>query len=200
MRVLSLSRLVATGEGGGRWGGGGVEGAPCRWTSPMPTFRCPLTATAPAASTALILLLPLQGKSARAKGEKTAAAADVAVARAEKAALRTAEKQVAAAAASRAIRVARKPGWYEKFHWFVTSEGLVVVAGRNAQENETLFKRYLRPQVRGSSGSSSSSSSSSSGCAGSTRGIEGGLALTPPSSSSDSRTPSSTPRCTAQRQ
>lgn len=35
---------------------------------------------------------------------------------------------------------------YERFYWSLTSEGLLVVAGRNAGDNETLVKRYLRPQ------------------------------------------------------
>ena len=37
----------------------------------------------------------------------------------------------------------RKPFWFERFHWFVTSENLLVVAGRDAQQNELLVKRHL---------------------------------------------------------
>ena len=45
------------------------------------------------------------------------------------------------------IFVARKPHWFEKFRWFITSDGIVVVAGSDAQQNEQLVKRYMRPQV-----------------------------------------------------
>lgn len=33
--------------------------------------------------------------------------------------------------------------WYEKFHWFFTSEGKLVIAGRDAIQNEILIKKYL---------------------------------------------------------
>ncbi|GMT04012.1 hypothetical protein PENTCL1PPCAC_26186, partial [Pristionchus entomophagus] len=38
----------------------------------------------------------------------------------------------------------RKPMWFEKFLWFVSRDGLIVVAGRDAQQNELLVKKYLR--------------------------------------------------------
>ena len=34
--------------------------------------------------------------------------------------------------------------WWEKFHWFLSSDHLVVIAGRDAQQNELLVKRYMR--------------------------------------------------------
>ncbi len=33
--------------------------------------------------------------------------------------------------------------WYEKFRWFVSSEGLLVVAGKDAITNEILIRKYL---------------------------------------------------------
>ncbi|VDO30160.1 unnamed protein product [Haemonchus placei] len=39
----------------------------------------------------------------------------------------------------------RKEMWFEKFIWFISSENYVVVVGRDAQQNELLVKRYLRP-------------------------------------------------------
>ena len=39
----------------------------------------------------------------------------------------------------------RKVYWFEKFAWFITSDNYMVVAGRDAQQNEQLVKRYLRP-------------------------------------------------------
>ena len=34
--------------------------------------------------------------------------------------------------------------WFEKFHWFTSSEGYIVIAGREAQQNEDLVRKYLR--------------------------------------------------------
>ncbi|MEN2498090.1 MAG: hypothetical protein MHMPM18_002412 [Marteilia pararefringens] len=33
--------------------------------------------------------------------------------------------------------------WFEDFHWFFTSENVLVVGGRDAQQNDQLVKRYL---------------------------------------------------------
>jgi hypothetical protein len=35
--------------------------------------------------------------------------------------------------------------WFEKFNWCISSEGYLILSGRDAQQNEMLFKRYLRP-------------------------------------------------------
>ncbi|MEM5814484.1 MAG: NFACT RNA binding domain-containing protein, partial [Candidatus Aenigmatarchaeota archaeon] len=35
--------------------------------------------------------------------------------------------------------------WFEKFHWMVTSDGFLVVGGRDATQNEVLFKKHLEP-------------------------------------------------------
>lgn len=43
------------------------------------------------------------------------------------------------------VQVARKPLWFEKFHWFITSDNYLVLGGRDAHQNEILVKRYLRP-------------------------------------------------------
>ena len=40
--------------------------------------------------------------------------------------------------------IARKVYWFEKFHWFISSEGYIVVYGRDMQQNEQLVKKYLR--------------------------------------------------------
>lgn len=39
----------------------------------------------------------------------------------------------------------RKSYWFEKFHWFITTENYLVVGGRDMQQNEQLVKRYLKP-------------------------------------------------------
>jgi hypothetical protein len=39
-----------------------------------------------------------------------------------------------------------KREWYEKFRWFHSSDGFLVVAGRDASTNEILIKKYVEPQ------------------------------------------------------
>jgi predicted ribosome quality control (RQC) complex YloA/Tae2 family protein len=38
----------------------------------------------------------------------------------------------------------RKPMWFEKFIWFISSDGYLVLGGRDSQQNEILYKRHLR--------------------------------------------------------
>jgi len=35
--------------------------------------------------------------------------------------------------------------WYEKFKWFFSSDGLLVIAGRDAEQNETIIKKHAEP-------------------------------------------------------
>eukprot|EP00180_Rhodochaete_pulchella_P001957 Plantae.Rhodophyta-Rhodochaete_pulchella.ctg2944.p1 GENE.Plantae.Rhodophyta-Rhodochaete_pulchella.ctg2944~~Plantae.Rhodophyta-Rhodochaete_pulchella.ctg2944.p1 ORF type:complete len:832 (+),score=195.87 Plantae.Rhodophyta-Rhodochaete_pulchella.ctg2944:368-2863(+) len=44
------------------------------------------------------------------------------------------------------VREARKRYWFEKFHWFISSENFLVVAGRDAQQNDILVRRYLKKE------------------------------------------------------
>ena len=37
----------------------------------------------------------------------------------------------------------QKPEWFEKFRWFFSSDGNLVIAGRDVRSNETLVRRYL---------------------------------------------------------
>jgi len=37
----------------------------------------------------------------------------------------------------------RKKKWFEKFRWFVSSEGFLVLAGKDAGTNEVLIKRHM---------------------------------------------------------
>ncbi|MEM5804249.1 MAG: NFACT RNA binding domain-containing protein, partial [Candidatus Aenigmatarchaeota archaeon] len=39
----------------------------------------------------------------------------------------------------------RRGKWFEKFRWMRTSDGYLVVAGRDATQNEVLFKKHLEP-------------------------------------------------------
>jgi predicted ribosome quality control (RQC) complex YloA/Tae2 family protein len=38
----------------------------------------------------------------------------------------------------------RKKEWYEKFRWFRTSEGMLVIGGRDATTNEMIIKKYVQ--------------------------------------------------------
>lgn len=42
------------------------------------------------------------------------------------------------------LRPVRKQQWFEKFLFFISSEGYLVLAGKDAQQNEILYKRYLK--------------------------------------------------------
>jgi len=37
----------------------------------------------------------------------------------------------------------RKKEWYEKFHWFLSSEGFLCIGGRDATSNEIIIKKHL---------------------------------------------------------
>jgi predicted ribosome quality control (RQC) complex YloA/Tae2 family protein len=52
------------------------------------------------------------------------------------------KKQAPAAPARKAVKALKKE-WYEKFHWFFTSNGMLVIAGRDAHQNELLNSRHF---------------------------------------------------------
>jgi predicted ribosome quality control (RQC) complex YloA/Tae2 family protein len=39
---------------------------------------------------------------------------------------------------------ARKPHWFEKYRWFLSSEGILVIGGRDAASNDLIVRRYLK--------------------------------------------------------
>ncbi|MEW6329527.1 MAG: NFACT RNA binding domain-containing protein [Candidatus Micrarchaeota archaeon] len=41
------------------------------------------------------------------------------------------------------IKIKREKEWYEKFHWFFTSDGFLVIAGRDAQQNDFIVSKYF---------------------------------------------------------
>ncbi|KAL0022374.1 hypothetical protein WJX77_005710 [Trebouxia sp. C0004] len=61
-----------------------------------------------------------------------------------KAAEKKAQQQLSQVRTKTAIQHVRKPLWFEKFNWFVTSENYLVISGRDAQQNELIVKRYLK--------------------------------------------------------
>ncbi len=42
-------------------------------------------------------------------------------------------------------RVKKNLKWYEKLRWFVSSQGVLVIGGRDANTNENIVKKYLEP-------------------------------------------------------
>jgi len=89
-----------------------------------------------------------QRKKAAEKGTKTMEASAQALRAAEKKAL-----EVLAGTASKnkrkkatplnTLKAIRKPLWFEKFRYFITSENYLVIAGKDSQQNEQLVRRYL---------------------------------------------------------
>ena len=45
-----------------------------------------------------------------------------------------------------AKRKVKRKEWFEKFRWFVCSEGFLVVGGKDAVSNEVLIKKYTEPE------------------------------------------------------
>ncbi len=41
------------------------------------------------------------------------------------------------------VKKIRKKEWYEKFNWFFTSNNMLAIGGRNANENEIINKKYF---------------------------------------------------------
>jgi hypothetical protein len=42
------------------------------------------------------------------------------------------------------LRPVRRQMWFEKFSYFISSDGYLVLGGRDAQQNEIIYKRYLK--------------------------------------------------------
>jgi predicted ribosome quality control (RQC) complex YloA/Tae2 family protein len=56
------------------------------------------------------------------------------------------EKQVGLAKATlQPLAKRRKREWFEKFRWFRSSDGFLVIGGRDATTNEILIKKYMEP-------------------------------------------------------
>jgi predicted ribosome quality control (RQC) complex YloA/Tae2 family protein len=43
-------------------------------------------------------------------------------------------------------KIVREKEWYEKFHWFFTSGGLLAIGGRDAKSNEVVVKKHMEPK------------------------------------------------------
>ncbi|KAG0650093.1 Ribosome quality control complex subunit 2 [Hyphodiscus hymeniophilus] len=42
------------------------------------------------------------------------------------------------------LRPVRRQMWFEKFAWFISSDGYLVLGGKDAQQNEILYRKYLK--------------------------------------------------------
>lgn len=60
------------------------------------------------------------------------------------------EERVAGEAAAAAARpaAAHKAQWFERHRWFISSEGFVVIGGRDARSNDLIVRRYLNAEDR----------------------------------------------------
>ena len=45
--------------------------------------------------------------------------------------------------ARKSVPIKRNEQWYERFRWFHTTDGFLVIGGRNADQNEALVKKYM---------------------------------------------------------
>lgn len=52
------------------------------------------------------------------------------------------EKELAKIEQKAVEKKERKTEWYEKFHWFVSSEGFLCIGGRDATSNEIVIKKH----------------------------------------------------------
>ncbi|CEM39049.1 unnamed protein product [Vitrella brassicaformis CCMP3155] len=82
-------------------------------------------------------------KQTKAKFEKTQVAAESAIKTAEKRAKQEIKQQQEAYHKASLQRL-RKTMWFEKFYWFISSENFLILAGRDANQNEILFRRYMQ--------------------------------------------------------
>jgi predicted ribosome quality control (RQC) complex YloA/Tae2 family protein len=46
------------------------------------------------------------------------------------------------------VRRRRKPKWFERFRWFISSDGMLVIAGRDAATNEEIVEKHMQPGDR----------------------------------------------------
>lgn len=83
-----------------------------------------------------------QKKSAAVKEQKTMEASTKA--------LQSAQKKIGADLTrglkqeKTALRPSRKQFWFEKFLFFISSDGYLVIGGKDSQQNELLYRRYLK--------------------------------------------------------
>ncbi len=75
------------------------------------------------------------------KVERTLAASEKAIRAAE----RYSQREMQNATLKRSLAMEKKPLWFEKFYWFVSSENFLVLSGRDTRQSQILISQYLRP-------------------------------------------------------
>lgn len=83
-----------------------------------------------------------QRRSAATKQERTAQASQKALKSTEQKVLADLKKNLKQE--KDVLRPVRQQLWFEKFIYFISSDGYLVLAGRDAQQNEILYRRYLK--------------------------------------------------------
>ncbi|EEB06047.1 DUF814 family protein [Schizosaccharomyces japonicus yFS275] len=74
------------------------------------------------------------------KEEKTIESSSKAIKNTQKRA--EADLKTAAAEAKQALTASRRTFFFEKFHWFISSDGYLVLGGRDNQQRELLYEKY----------------------------------------------------------
>ena len=80
-----------------------------------------------------------KAKKLRKKVEDTKKA----ISNTEKELAETEKIEVKKAEKEKVAELKKKREWYEQFHWFTTSDELLAVGGKNADQNELLVKKHL---------------------------------------------------------
>ncbi|KAL6714648.1 hypothetical protein ACLMJK_008073 [Lecanora helva] len=83
-----------------------------------------------------------QKKSAAVKEQKTLQSSEKALKNTEKKV--NADLKKGLRQEKEVMRPQRKAFWFEKFLYFISSEGYLVIGGKDAPQNEILYKRYLK--------------------------------------------------------
>jgi predicted ribosome quality control (RQC) complex YloA/Tae2 family protein len=116
--------------------------APEKLEVPLGDLKVPLTRNATLESSARELYEEAKRAKTKLAGAREALAGTDA---------RIAGAALAAAPVRVTERVApprREPHWFERFRWFHSSEGILVLAGRDAGSNDLVVRKYLRPGDR----------------------------------------------------
>ncbi|MFI5414368.1 MAG: ribosome rescue protein RqcH [Candidatus Lutacidiplasmatales archaeon] len=90
----------------------------------------------------------LYEEAKRAQSKLSGAVAALADSDARLAQSATALLAVSSKATSEVAARRRTPNWFERYRWFFTSEGILVIGGRDAASNDLLVRRYLNPGDR----------------------------------------------------
>ncbi|KAL8387384.1 hypothetical protein RB595_009941 [Gaeumannomyces hyphopodioides] len=83
-----------------------------------------------------------QKRSAAVKQEKTVQQSSIALKSAQEKIAKDLQKGLKKE--KPVMQLVRRQMWFEKFHWFISSDGYLVLGGRDAQQNEILYRRYLK--------------------------------------------------------